>query len=79
MEDTIDPAVGVIITAKPGDAVTRGQTLATIHARDETGLREGKRVLSEAITIDDQPGESLELISLRISAEGSAPWQRPVL
>jgi pyrimidine-nucleoside phosphorylase len=79
MEDTIDPAVGFIITAKPGDAVTRGQTLATIHARDEAGLREGKRVLSEAITIDDQPGESLELISLRISAEGSAPWQRPVL
>ncbi len=79
MEDTIDLAVGFVITAKPGDRVTRGQTLATIHARDEAGIREGKRVLSEAITLDDQPGTCLDLISLRISRDGSAPWRRPSL
>ncbi|HEX2724053.1 MAG TPA: thymidine phosphorylase [Gemmatimonadaceae bacterium] len=77
MEDTIDPAVGFVITAKPGARVSRGQTLATIHARDAAGIREGKRVLSEAITIDDQPGTCLDLISTRISAEGSAEWRRP--
>jgi len=79
MEDTIDPAVGFVITAKPGDRVTRGQTLATIHARDEAGIREGKRVLSEAITLDDTPGTCLDLISLRISQDGSAPWRRPAI
>jgi pyrimidine-nucleoside phosphorylase len=77
MEDTVDPAVGFVITAKPGDQVTRGQTLATIHARDEAGIKEGKRVLSEAITIDDEPGSCLELISLRIDSAGSTTWQRP--
>ena len=77
MEDTVDPAVGFVITAKPGDKVTRGQTLATIHARDEAGIKEGKRVLSEAITIDDEPGSCLELISLRIDAAGSTTWERP--
>ena len=79
MEDTIDPAVGFVITAKPGDRVTRGQILATIYARDEAGIREGKRVLSEAITLDDTPGTCLDLISLRISQDGSAPWRRPAI
>ena len=79
MEDIIDPGVGFVITAKPGDRVTRGQTLATIHARDEKGIREGKRVLSEAVTIDDQPGTCLDLISMRISRDGAAPWQRPAV
>ncbi|MDO8502852.1 MAG: thymidine phosphorylase [Gemmatimonadaceae bacterium] len=79
MEDTIDPGVGFVITAKPGAQVTRGQALATIHARDEAGIREGKRVLSEAITIDDQPGKCLDLISMRISREGAKTWQRPAV
>lgn len=79
MEDTIDPAVGFVITAKPGDQVTRGQILATIHAADENGIREGKRVLSEAITIDDEPGTCMDLISTRISTEGESIWERPAI
>ncbi len=77
MDDKVDPGVGFVISAKPGMQVTRGQTLATIHARDEAGIKEGKRVLSEAITIDDEPGTCLDLISMRVDAAGSAKWQRP--
>src|SRR3954471_20220806 len=37
MEDTIDHAVGLVITAKPGDWVEPGEPLGTIFARDRAG------------------------------------------
>ena len=77
MEDTIDPAVGFVITVKPGDKVSRGDVLAVIHARDDAGIREGKRVLAEALTLGEEPGKCLDLVSVRIDADGSAPWVRP--
>ena len=77
MEDTIDPAVGFVIDAKPGDAVRRGDVLATIHARDEPGIEAGRQVLAEAISIGNEPGECLPLISLRITAQGKNPWVKP--
>jgi len=77
MEDKIDPSVGFVITAKPGDRVRRGQTLATIHALDEAGTREGKRALSDAIRIGDEKAEPLPLISVRINAEGTTRWESP--
>jgi len=77
MEDQIDPGVGFVITAKPGASVTRGEVLAIVHARDEAGTRQGRAVLSEAITIGDEPGSALPLVSTRISITGSAPWERP--
>jgi len=79
MEDTVDPAAGFVITAKPGDRVSRGDPLALIHARDDAGIREGKRVLSEAITLGEEPGRCLDLVLLRIDAKGSSPWARPQL
>jgi pyrimidine-nucleoside phosphorylase len=77
MEDSIDPGVGFVIEATPGTMVKRGSCLATIHARDEAGLREGSAVLSEAITIGDEPAEVLPLVATRITAGGSAAWERP--
>ena len=32
-EDKVDPAVGISVLAKPGDAVTKGQPLAKLHLR----------------------------------------------
>jgi pyrimidine-nucleoside phosphorylase len=78
MEDRIDPSVGFVITAKPGDRVSRGDVLATIHAIDEAGIREGKRVLSDAISIGNGDARSLPLVSHRISSEGMAVWTSPV-
>jgi pyrimidine-nucleoside phosphorylase len=78
MDDTIHPGVGFVIHAKPGDRVARGETLATVHAKDAAGIRQGRAVLSEAITIGDEPGISLPLVSTRISADGTAGWHRPV-
>jgi len=77
MEDEVDPSVGFVIYARPGARVARGERLATVHARDESGIRKGIEVLTEAITIGDDKPALLPLVSTRISAEGSADWSRP--
>jgi pyrimidine-nucleoside phosphorylase len=77
MADDIDPSVGFIIAAKPGDRVERGQPLATVHARDENGLAIGAAALREAIVIADSKKESLELVSHRMTATGRTKWKAP--
>jgi thymidine phosphorylase len=67
LEDEVDPAVGFVITVKPGQRVARDEPLATIHARDEAGLALGRRALDQAITIGDA-GAPLPLLSHRITA-----------
>ncbi len=71
LDQEIDPAVGFVITAKPGDRVERGQAVATIHARDDTGLAIGRAALAAAIVVDDEPpADVLPLVSHRVTAEG---------
>ncbi len=70
MEDTIDPSVGFVITAKPGDKVTKGQPLATIYARRKSALEIGRRTLQDAITIAESAEKSLPLISHRVTKDG---------
>jgi pyrimidine-nucleoside phosphorylase len=77
MEDVIDPSVGFIITAKPGDRVRRGQALATIHALDDSGLREGRRALRDAIAVGGEAPSPLELISVKVTGEGTQKWEKP--
>ncbi|HMA01706.1 MAG TPA: thymidine phosphorylase [Gemmatimonadaceae bacterium] len=70
MADTIDPAVGFVITAKPGDWVESGEAIASVFARDEAGLRAGAAALREAIRIADEAEPPLPLISHRVTAQG---------
>jgi len=70
MEDTVDPSVGFVVTAKPGDRVEKGQPLATIHARRKSALEIGRRTLQEAIVIDEGPVDTLALISHRVTRDG---------
>src|SRR5919201_1925126 len=53
MTDRIDPAVGFVITAKPGDWVDGNEPLASIYARDRAGVEQGRAALRSAITIAD--------------------------
>jgi pyrimidine-nucleoside phosphorylase len=70
MEDKVDPSVGFVITAKPGERVKKGQALATIHARSEEDLKKGRMVLEQAIVISDSAQPPLPLVSHRITAGG---------
>ena len=67
--DEVDPAVGFVITARPGDMVAEGQPLATIYARTEASAEEAAHVLSEAIVLGE-PAVPLPLILSRITRDG---------
>jgi len=64
--DAINHAVGFVITPKPGDRVKAGQPIASVFAADEAGAALGVETLRQAITIGDEPVESLPLVIERI-------------
>ncbi len=70
VEDRVDPAVGFVITVRPGDHVATGQPLATIHAADPAGLRTGEAALSDAIEVGGSAPAPRPLVSHRITVQG---------
>ena len=60
-EDTIDPAVGIVLRKKVGDAVRRGEALADLHLRRRGQAGEGTARVAAAYTITPQapPGAPL--------------------
>ena len=68
MADPVDPTVGFVITVKPGDRVKAGQPLASIFARDDSGIAAGLDALRRAIVIGD--AHPLALVSHRVTAAG---------
>ena len=67
--DVIDPSVGFVITAKPGDKVAAGEPIASIFARDQAGIDTGIAALTRAIEIGEPDG-ILPLISHRVTVDG---------
>ena len=71
MDDRIDPAVGIVLSVAPGDAVERGAPLATVHARNAATLAIGRRAVEDAVHVGPMPGEPpLPLVSHRVTADG---------
>src|SRR5690349_13211548 len=70
MDDRIDPSVGFVITARPGDWVELGEPLATIFARDRAGVESGRQALRQAVVIADEADPPLPLVSHRVSSAG---------
>ncbi len=68
-EDSINPGVGFMIPAKPGDRVRRGDVLAVIHARTEADAERARTALDEAIVLGEAAAPR-PLISYRITAQG---------
>jgi pyrimidine-nucleoside phosphorylase len=69
VEDTVDATVGFVVTCKPGDEVRAGEPIASVFARDSTGIAIGMAALGEAVSIGDS-GELSPLVSHRITARG---------
>jgi pyrimidine-nucleoside phosphorylase len=74
VEDQVDPSVGFVMTARPGDVVRAGEPLATIFARDAAGVAAGRRALDESIRLADEADPPLPLISHRVTAAGVERW-----
>ena len=62
VDDPVDPAVGIMVAAKPGDAVRAGAPVLELHYRDRVRLEAALRLTSRAITIGDEPPASRRLI-----------------
>src|SRR5437868_7815557 len=77
LDDRVDPSVGFVITARPGDWVEHGEPLATIFARDRAGVESGKQSLRQAIIIGDEADPPLPLVSHRVSGSGVELVPRP--
>lgn len=53
-EDRVDHAVGVADLVKVGDKVEKGQRLATLHANDESRLKDARSLVAAAFTISGE-------------------------
>jgi pyrimidine-nucleoside phosphorylase len=67
--DVIDPSVGFVVTVKPGDAVSAGEPIASVFAKDKAGIDTGLAALGRAITIGEGAPPN-PLISHRVTAAG---------
>jgi pyrimidine-nucleoside phosphorylase len=76
VDDRVEPSVGFVITARVGDWVEAGEPLATIFARDASGVEAGRAALRGAITIGDEAELPLPLVSHRVTATGVQPYGR---
>jgi thymidine phosphorylase len=70
VEDAVDPTVGFVITARPGQAVHASEPLASIFARDEAGIELGRKALDAAIEIGEGKPSPLPLIQGRVTVKG---------
>jgi pyrimidine-nucleoside phosphorylase len=62
VDATIDPGVGIMITATEGDAVDAGDAVFEIHYRDRTKLPQAVEMLSRAMAIGATPPAPRRLI-----------------
>ena len=75
VDDVVNPSVGFVITARPGDFVRAGEPLGTVFARDRAGISGGMAVLTDAIRIADEAEPPLPLISHRVTEAGVELWE----
>jgi len=62
VEDAIDPAVGIMVLARPGDIVSEGDGLLELHVRDRARLGDAVALATRAIAIDVAPPPRVPLI-----------------
>lgn len=67
-DDPIDPAVGIELAVKVGDAVTPGQVLGRVHARDGAAADWAAAELLASVSIAPQPARPLPLIRARLAS-----------
>jgi pyrimidine-nucleoside phosphorylase len=70
-EDAVDPAVGIVLHKKVGDAVVAGEPLATIYYNAETRAARARQLLEESFQISEPaPREKRPLIHRIIAKPG---------
>ena len=70
VEDEIDPSVGFLLHAKPGESLRAGDRLATILARDAATAAIARAALMRAVEFGDSAPAPRPLVSHRVSSKG---------
>jgi pyrimidine-nucleoside phosphorylase len=65
-EDSVDPAVGIVLHKKVGDAVSAGEPLATIYYNAEARAARARQRLEESYQIADSPPPGKRLLIHRV-------------
>jgi pyrimidine-nucleoside phosphorylase len=62
VDDQVDPAVGAVVFARPGDRVRTGDPILELHYRRESDLPAALDLAGRAVTIADEPPSVLPLV-----------------
>jgi pyrimidine-nucleoside phosphorylase len=71
-EDAVDPAVGIVLHKKVGDAVATGEPLATIYYNAETRATRARELLEQSYQITDSPVREKRPLIHRVIGRGIA-------
>jgi pyrimidine-nucleoside phosphorylase/thymidine phosphorylase len=58
-EDSIDPAVGLVLHKKVGERVARGEPLCTIHYNAEARVAAARQMIEASYHVGGQPPSSV--------------------
>jgi pyrimidine-nucleoside phosphorylase/thymidine phosphorylase len=70
-EDSVDPAVGIVLHKKVGDSVAAGEAFCTLMYNSETRAASARALLEKSYQIADSPPAPRKLIRRIIRAESS--------
>ena len=71
-EDSIDPAVGIVLEKKVGDHVLAGSVLCTIHYNSDERKSEALGLLADSFVIGPAAPSAKPLVRKVIGADGPA-------
>jgi pyrimidine-nucleoside phosphorylase len=69
IDDTVDPAAGVLLECAVGDQVAAGDALAAVFSRDPARRAQASEVLGRAFTVGDERPQPGRLVLGRMEAE----------
>jgi len=65
-DDVIDPSAGIILHAKTGDKIKKGETIAYLHSSNPASIPEAEAKFLKALKITSKPPQKRALVHAKI-------------
>ncbi|MBR1584804.1 MAG: thymidine phosphorylase [Clostridia bacterium] len=69
-DDVIDPAVGFVMQKRIGDFIRRGDTICTLHAKNEASAAEAEGRIAAALALSPAPAPRARLLYALVTPQG---------
>jgi pyrimidine-nucleoside phosphorylase len=69
VDDTIDPAVGLVVHRKLGHPISKDEPLVTLHYNSASRLEEAEQLVADTYRIDDEPPAPQSLVRTVLGLE----------